>query len=98
MIDTDRTIEILPPSHEGGDSPAAVARRAVASAAEALAAAHRQVVASPDLLARDFPKALAVADHAHALLPNNLSIETNRAHALLFLNRRKDAADLLSLS
>jgi len=52
MTDTDRTIEILPPSHDGDDSPAAAARRmakaAVAGAAEALAVAHRQAVASLD--------------------------------------------------
>ena len=34
------------------------------------------------LLAREFTKALTVADRAHALLPDDLSIETNRAHAL----------------
>jgi TPR repeat protein len=46
------------------------------------------------LLAREFPKALTGAERAHALLPDNLSIETNRAHALMFLNDKKDAADL----
>jgi hypothetical protein len=30
---------------------------------------------------------LAVSDRAHALLPDNLSVETNRAHALMFLGR-----------
>ena len=52
MTNADRTIEILLPSHDGDDSPAAVTRRmakaAVASAADALAAAHRQALASLD--------------------------------------------------
>jgi hypothetical protein len=37
------------------------------------------------LFAREFTKALTVADRAHALLPDDLGIETNRAHALMFL-------------
>ena len=36
-------------------------------------------------------KALAAAERAHALLPDNLWIETNRAHALMFLGREQDA-------
>src|SRR5262249_5929311 len=44
-------------------------------------------VAGLALLARRFPKALTVADRAHALLPDNLNIESNRAHALMFLDR-----------
>jgi TPR repeat protein len=36
------------------------------------------------LFAKDFPKALAVADRSHALFPASLSIESNRAHALMF--------------
>jgi len=36
------------------------------------------------LFAREFPKALAVADRAHALFPDHLLIESNRAHALMF--------------
>jgi TPR repeat protein len=46
------------------------------------------------LLAREFTKALTVADRAHALLPENLSIETNRAHALMFMERGKEAKAL----
>src|SRR5262249_13462672 len=42
------------------------------------------------LFARDFTKALTAADRAHALLPDDLSIETNRAHALMFLERGED--------
>ncbi len=46
------------------------------------------------LLARDFTKALTVADRAHALIPDNLDIETNRAHALMFLGREEEAKAL----
>jgi len=46
------------------------------------------------LFAREFTKALSVADRAHALLPDNLSIETNRAHALMFLERGKESKAL----
>jgi hypothetical protein len=40
-----------------------------------------QEVAWFALFAREFTKALAAADRAHALLPDDLTIETNRAHA-----------------
>jgi TPR repeat protein len=46
------------------------------------------------MLAREFAKALAVSDRAHALLPDELAIEFNRAHALMFLERREDAKAL----
>jgi TPR repeat protein/energy-coupling factor transporter ATP-binding protein EcfA2 len=46
------------------------------------------------VLAREFTKAATVGDRGHALFPSNLSIETNRAHALMFLNRKKDATAL----
>ena len=46
------------------------------------------------LLAKDFTKALTVADRAHALLPDNLSIEINRAHALMFMGHDEDAKAL----
>ena len=46
------------------------------------------------LFAREFAKALTVAEQAHALLPDNLSIETNRAHALMFLERGEDCKAL----
>ena len=39
------------------------------------------------LFAREFTRALTAADRAHTLLPENLPIETNRAHALMFLGR-----------
>jgi TPR repeat protein len=46
------------------------------------------------LFAREYTKALTVSDRAHALLPDNLLIETNRAHALMFLERSEDAQAL----
>ena len=46
------------------------------------------------LFARDFTKALTVADRADALIPDNLEIETNRAHALMFLGREEEAKAL----
>jgi TPR repeat protein len=46
------------------------------------------------LLAREFTKASSVADRARALLPDDLSIETNRAHALMFLGHREEAKAL----
>src|SRR5208337_823939 len=46
------------------------------------------------LFAREFTKALSIADRAHALLPDNLEIETNRAHALMFLGRGEESEAL----
>ena len=46
------------------------------------------------LFAQQFTQALAFADRAHALLPDNLEIETNRAHALMFLERGEDSKAL----
>jgi hypothetical protein len=46
------------------------------------------------LFAREFTKALTFADRAHALLPNDLSIETNRAHALMFLEHGEESKAL----
>jgi TPR repeat protein len=46
------------------------------------------------LFAREFTKALTVIDRAHALLPNDLGIETNRAHALMFLERGEESETL----
>src|SRR5262249_49569459 len=43
------------------------------------------------LFARDLPKALTAAERAHALLPDDLTIEGNRAHALLFSERGEKA-------
>ena len=46
------------------------------------------------LFAREFTKALTIGDRAHALFPDRLTIETNRAHALMFLGRREDSKAL----
>jgi tetratricopeptide (TPR) repeat protein len=46
------------------------------------------------LFAREFTKALTVSDRAHALLPDDLAIETNRAHALMFLDRQTECRAL----
>jgi TPR repeat protein len=46
------------------------------------------------LLSQDFTKALAAAVRAHGLLPENLMIEGNRAHALMFTGNLKDAEAL----
>jgi TPR repeat protein len=46
------------------------------------------------LFAREFTKALTVADRAHALFPDDLAIETNRAHALMFMEHGKEAKAL----
>jgi TPR repeat protein len=46
------------------------------------------------LFTREFTKALTVADGSHALFPDDLSIETNRAHALMFLGHGEDARTL----
>jgi len=51
-------------------------------------------VARYALFAREFIKALAVAVRAHALLPDDLGIEINRAHALMFLGRGEEAKAL----
>jgi predicted Zn-dependent protease len=49
------------------------------------------VVTWDALFAKDYTKAPAVADHAHALFPDNLGIETNRAHALMFMGHDEEA-------
>jgi len=46
------------------------------------------------LFARDFTKALAVSDRGHALFPDDLAIETNRAHALMFSGREEESRAL----
>jgi TPR repeat protein len=46
------------------------------------------------LFAQEFTKALTVADRAHTLLPDDLMIETNRAHALMFLGRGRESKAL----
>jgi len=42
----------------------------------------------------DPAKALTVADRAHALFPESLSIESNRVHALMFMGRDEEAKAL----
>jgi len=51
-------------------------------------------VASLALVVGEFTKALTIADRAHALFPDDLRIESNRAHALMFLGREEDATAL----
>jgi TPR repeat protein/energy-coupling factor transporter ATP-binding protein EcfA2 len=46
------------------------------------------------LFAREFTKALASAERAHALFPDYLVIETNRSHALMFLGRSTESRTL----
>ena len=48
-------------------------------------------VARYALFAREFTKALTVSDRAHSLVSDDLVIETNRVHALMFLGRGKEA-------
>src|SRR5262249_42468439 len=49
------------------------------------------IVAWYALFARQPRAALQAAERAHELAPDTLSIETNRAHALLFLGRNASA-------
>jgi TPR repeat protein len=46
------------------------------------------------LFAGEFTKAFTVADRAHSLLPDNVTIDTNRAHALMFLGSQKESKAL----
>jgi TPR repeat protein len=46
------------------------------------------------LLAKEFTKALTVADRAHELFPDDLVIESNRAHALMFMEHDEEAKAL----
>ena len=46
------------------------------------------------LCAKEFTKSLTVADRSHALFPDNISIESNRAHALMFIGRDEEAKAL----
>jgi TPR repeat protein len=43
------------------------------------------------LLAKEFSKALTVADRAHALLPDSLAIDATRADALMFMGHDEEA-------
>jgi len=47
-----------------------------------------------ELLTRNFRQALTDATRAHNRFPNNLEIETDRAHALMFMDRGDDAKAL----
>jgi TPR repeat protein len=46
------------------------------------------------LFAREFTKALTASDRAHALLPDDLEIEANRAHALMFVGHGHESEAL----
>ena len=46
------------------------------------------------LFAGEFTKALTASDRAHALLPDDLAIETNRAHALMFNGHEEESKAL----
>jgi TPR repeat protein len=46
------------------------------------------------LFAREFTKALTASDRAHAFLSDDLGIETNRAHALMFVGRAEHSKAL----
>jgi len=46
------------------------------------------------LFAREFARALTFADRAHAVLADDLGIETNRAHALMFLGHGEESQAL----
>jgi hypothetical protein len=46
------------------------------------------------LFAKEFTKGLTIADRAHTLFPSNLMIETNRAHALMFMGHDEEAKAL----
>jgi predicted Zn-dependent protease len=60
----------------------------------ARAASELGTVSWNALFARRFPRALSAAERAHSLAPDKLWIETNRAHALMFLNRTEEARAL----
>jgi hypothetical protein len=46
------------------------------------------------LRVRNFTKALTIADRAHALFPDDLMVEPNRAYALMFIERGDEAKAL----
>jgi TPR repeat protein len=46
------------------------------------------------LFAKEFTKALTVADRSHALFPDDLSIESKRAHVLMFIGQDEEAKAL----
>jgi TPR repeat protein len=48
-------------------------------------------VARSVLQAKEFTKALILADRAHALLPDSLAIDVVRAHALMFMGQNEEA-------
>src|SRR6266436_6475092 len=53
---------------------------------------HAPIVAA--LFAREFTKALAFADRARSLFPDDLMFESYRAHALMFLERGEESKAL----
>jgi tetratricopeptide (TPR) repeat protein len=60
----------------------------------ALTADTLSSVAYTALFLREYQEALAAADRALELKPNNLFYMTNRAHALMFLGRDNEAREL----
>jgi hypothetical protein len=46
------------------------------------------------LVTREFTKALTTADRVHALLPDGIEFEINRAHALMFLGHEEESKAL----
>ena len=46
------------------------------------------------LFAKEFTKALTIANRSHTLFPDDLSIESNRVHALLFMGHDEEAKAL----
>ena len=46
------------------------------------------------LFAKDFTKALTIANRSHALFPDSVAIEPNRAHAFMFMERGEEAKAL----
>jgi len=48
-------------------------------------------VAWSAILAREFSKALTATDRSHTLFPHDLQIESNRAHALMFMGHADEA-------
>jgi TPR repeat protein len=53
-----------------------------------------RLVSEYALSAKEFTKALTVAERAHTLFPDDVEIETNRAHALMFMGHDEEAKSL----
>jgi TPR repeat protein len=78
----------------------ALAAKREAAETERQGKPHRQTaqalrsVAWYALFAREFTKALTASDRAHALFPDDLEFESNRAHALMFLGHEEKSKAL----